>query len=76
MCVVSVVGSRGRSVQGASQRRAVPTYRWEVTTPTTPARAPRCLAEEPITPRRIWALYKDSKTAVQAQLQAQTPWLM
>ncbi len=46
MCVVSVVSSRRRSVQTASQRRAVPAYRWEVTTPTTRASARHCLAEE------------------------------
>jgi hypothetical protein len=43
MCVVSVVSSRRRSVQTASQRRTVPAYRWEV---TTLASAGHCLAEE------------------------------
>jgi hypothetical protein len=75
MCVVSVVSSRRRRVQAASQRRAVPAYRWEVTTPTTRASTRRCLAESPITPRRIWTLNKDPKTE-QVQLQAPAPRLM
>jgi hypothetical protein len=57
MRVVSVVSRRRRRVQTGSRPQAVPAYRWEVTTLTTRTSARRCLAEEPITPRRIWVLY-------------------
>jgi hypothetical protein len=64
MRVVSVVSSRRRRVQTRSQPQAVPAYRWEVTTLTTPTSARGCLPEK-----------QDSKTE-QTQPAAHVPWLM